>query len=247
MATDCFTIEEFLDTMEIKYFCRSDENGSQWVVLTDHGYLVLFLNRDGEILCIQSQNLLSQSKLSLAQVHQLQADLLERNHLLSTGSFSMLRQEVFFECSIALKDAPLTQLQLRHLLGATMFEVKQFGEHLEKLHRTETLGEGSLERIMRIVRDAFGHVAEKADQNRAARILEEQPQESYRVMLTGRENASTVGLIACIKKHRGNLSLHDCKQIVESVPAAIGDWNTRSEAEEVVKELVDLGARAVII
>jgi ribosomal protein L7/L12 len=198
--------------------------------------------------------------LTKTQVTQLQTALMQRNRVLATGHFS-LDNGVYFECSIPLRDAELTQLQVEHLLRVAVAEIRHFHHFLDEL-KASPVGESesTLGDMLTTIRNALKkpetrEETEGSDTGEAQTLpsmTELSPEASgnhvaCQVVLTAMETASKLEVVKLIKKHRRGLSLLQVKKLVESAPTPIGDWASRTEAEVVVQELMECGARAVII
>lgn len=265
MATNRFSVEESLDAMDVKYFSRVDDHGSAWVVMTEDAPILLCLSENGETFYVQTSSLARLSTLTETQVTQLQTALMHRNRLLATGHYS-LHNGVYFECSIALRDAELTQLQVEHLLRVTVAEIRNFQDFLDEF-KASPVGdsENTLGDVLTAIKNALKksepiEEAEGADTHDAQTppaMTELSPEashihpaggpETYQVVLTAMDTASKLEVVKLIKRHCQGLSLLQAMKLVESTPTPIGDWASRSEAEVVLQELVECGARAVII
>lgn len=130
MAINRFTVESYMDAMELRYFTREEGSDTNWALLFgDNVGLMIRLTEAGEYLLLRNFPLLNVKQLSEAERSNLVSYLLKRNDGLKLGHYSA-DESVVFETGIPIEDGEFTANQLKRCLGAVVSEINGFKERL---------------------------------------------------------------------------------------------------------------------
>lgn len=247
MPTDRHAIESFMDEMELKSYSRTEDGNSYWVLLFQEGGVHVRLSENADVLIFRTMGLAKLDSYSRPQQHRLLRHLLQRNNELLLGHYSV-QQEIVFETTLPIHDSDVSAEQFRHCLGAMIAEINHFAASEPVMIKSARADERGSKMTQQRLHTTEATVVPRTTP--PSRGIDKQNKstsdnEGFQVVLTA-VGSSTLSVVKVVKKCR-QLPLVECERIVESVPTPIGCWQTRPEAEAIVRELKTAGATAVII
>lgn len=148
MAINRFTIESYMEEMELKYFSREDDSGAYWELFfaEDLGVMVRLME-EGEFLIVRSLPLAILKQLPDNQQANLVKQLLKRNDGLKLGHYSA-DDKIVFETSVPVEDGEFTANQFRRCFGVVTSEISTFPSRLEAMCNGVDPGAEMLESLM---------------------------------------------------------------------------------------------------
>lgn len=132
MAASRFSIESFLDSMELKYFTREGEETSWIIMFASNVGVVVNLGESGEYLLFRSFPLIDHTLLSPEKRNALNTSLLKLNNSFKIGHYCV-DEDVVVETALPVEDGELTANQFRRCLSMVCREATTFKERLPVL------------------------------------------------------------------------------------------------------------------
>jgi hypothetical protein len=132
MAASRFSIESFLDSMELKYYTQEGENISWIIMFASNIGVVVNLGESGEYLLFRSLPLIDQTLLSPEKRNSLNTSLLKLNNSFKIGHYCV-DDDVVVEAALPIEDGELTANQFRRCFSVVCREATTFRERLPVL------------------------------------------------------------------------------------------------------------------
>lgn len=147
MSCNRFAVEAIMDEHQLKHFVREDDGSTSWLLLFEHGSIMIRLIENGEFLIVRSLPVAKLNRLTVEQQNNLLRQLLKRNNELKLGHYSV-DNDVVFEAALPIEDSELTSNQLKRCVGVVSHELANFATAFETMCQDRAPTRDSIDQLM---------------------------------------------------------------------------------------------------